>query len=646
MLAAVVGVLLAALFALSGAFKQPSAAFGALSGHLHHQRHGKVALRPAGAGQEPAKPPGFDDQVLSALGTKLLRHLIGDLDPLPVQVLLRLLQLGVEPLVEVGQEGLPVGISLLYLVQPPFHLGGEVVVHNVVKFVLHQPGDHLPQGSGTEGLAPLLHHVLPIHDGGDGGGVGGGPADAPLLQGPDEGGLGVPGGGLSEVLAGSQLFMGEGLPLLQVGEGGGLFLLLVLPLLVHSGEAGEFQGGVAGPEGVSAVVDVDGQAVIHGVGHLAGQEPGPDQPVELELLGGQVLFDLLGRQGDVGGPDGLMGVLGVALGLEFPGLGGTVGGAVPLDDEAPGGGHRLVGQAQGVGTHIGDKTHRPLAGDVDALVELLGHRHGAGGGHVQLAGRLLLEGGGGERGGRLAVFLLPLHLCYRPGPRRHGVDHFLGLRLAVKLQLLVLSMELGLKRPQIGGHPLQVRLDGPVLLGDKGPDLQLPLHHQPGGHRLHPSGGQPPADLFPQQGRELVAHDPVQDAPGLLGVHQVLVDGPGGGNGLVDHIFGDFVKGHPVGLVVRDVQQLLQVPGDGLPLPVRVGGQIDLSTALGRLFQVADHVFLALDGLVVRGEAVLNIHAQLAFGQVPDMAHGRLDLIPRPQVLADGLGLGRGLNDH
>ena len=645
--AAVKGVLLARLFGLAGAFEQPPAADGTFAGHLHHQGHGKIAVGPAGAGQKPAEPPGFDDQISSALGADLLGDLVGHLDAFTVQVLLRLLQLGVKILVELSEKGLPVGRTLLHLVQPLLHLGGEVVVHNVVEFVLHQAGDHFSQGGGPQGPAPLLHHILPVHDGGDGGSVGGGTADALLLQGPDETGFGVSGGGLGEVLAGGQLSVGEGLPLLQIGERGGLFLLLVvLPLLVDGGEAGELQGGVAGTEDIAGVGHVDGQAVVDGVGHLTCQESGPDQLVQLELLCREILFDVLGHQRHIRGPDGFVGVLGAALGLEFSGLGGTVGPAVPLADKAPGGGHCFVGQAQRVGTHVGDQAHSSLAGDVDALVELLGHRHGSCGGHVQLAGGLLLEGGCSEGRSGLAVFLLPLHLGDGPGPPGHRVDDRLSLCFTVQLHLFVFSMELGLKRPQVGGHPLQVSLNGPVLLGLEGANLHLPLHHQPGGYRLHPSGGQAPADLLPQQRGELVAHDAVQNAPGLLGVHQVLVDGTGGGDGPLHHILGDLVKGHPVGLVVGDIEQLLQVPGDGFSLPVRVGGQIDLARALGRLLQVADYVLLALDGLVVGDKAALDIHAQLALGQVPDMAHRRLYLIPRAKVFADGLCLGRGLYDH
>ena len=88
------------------------------------------------------------------------------------------------------------------------------------------------------------------------------------------------------------------------------------------------------------------------------------------------------------------------------------------------------------------------------------------------------------------------------------------------------------------------------------------------------------------------------------------------------------------------------MPADGLPLTVRVGGQIYGVAGLGEFFQLIDKLLLTPDGAVVGLEVVLDIHAQLAFGQVTQMSHTGPDLVIRSQILADGLGLGRGLHDH
>ncbi len=216
----------------------------------------------------------------------------------------------------------------------------------------------------------------------------------------------------------------------------------------------------------------------------------------------------------------------------------------------------------------------------------------------------------------------------------------------MKLLLLLPAVELGGKLAHIWLYPLQCGVQRPVFLRLKGPDLLLPLTDQPCCHRLDPAGGQTPADLLPQKRGDLIAHHPVQHPSRLLGVHQIHVQLPGGGDGLVDHLFGDLVEGDPEGLVARQPQQLLQMPGDGLPLPVRVGGQKDTLTLFSGLFQIGNDILFPLDGLVVHGEILLHIHADLALGQVPDMAHGGLDLIARSQIFGNGLGLGRRLHDH
>ena len=408
-------------------------------------------------------------------------------------------------------------------------------------------------------VLPLLADIAPVQDGGDRGGVGRGPADALLLHGPDEGGVGIVGGGQGEVLVPAEGLQRQDLALAHGGQGGLLLaLLLVLALLVNGGVAGELQAGGAGPEAVLPVEDLHADAVIDGVGHLTGQKAAPDEPIEPVLLPGEAGLHVLRRPADVAGPDGLVGVLGVGLGLVVVGLGGIVRLAVAAEDKVLGGGDGLLTDAQRVGTHVGDKAHTALALDVHALVELLGDGHGPPGGHAQLAGGLLLQGGGGEgrRGGALLV--RPLHALDGEDAVLRLPDHGVHLRLRAELRFLAVLPVVAGGKGRLPGLPAQkLRVQGPVLLRLEGVDLPVPVVHHPGGDGLHPSGGEAPLDLLPHHRGDLIAHQPVQDAPGLLGVHQVLVDVPGGPDALQHHVLRDLVEGHPPGLLVRQVQKLL-----------------------------------------------------------------------------------------
>ena len=198
------------------------------------------------------------------------------------------------------------------------------------------------------------------------------------------------------------------LALAQVGQGGANGgLALLLGLHIHGGEAGEFQAGVGGTEQMGGSGDINGHAVVSGVGHLTGDEPAPDELVQLVLLRRQTLAHSVRVQVHIRGTDGLVGVLSAGLGLEGAGGLRIKFRAIVVDDIGLGSLQRIVREPQGVGTHIGDKTDCALTGDVDALVELLGDGHGAAGSHVQLPAGLLLEGGGGEGGRRLALLFRP-----------------------------------------------------------------------------------------------------------------------------------------------------------------------------------------------------------------------------------------------
>ena len=290
-----------------------------------------------------------------------------------------------ERYVELADQVLPPDIAGLHIVQLFLHAGGELHVHNIGEALAHQVVDHLPQRGDAQVFA-LLDDVLAVQNGGHGGGVGGGTADAVFLHGADEGGIGVPRGRLGEMLGRCKALQHHGLALGQLRQRGLLLLLLIVAaLLVHGGVAGELQVAGGAAEAVGARADLHADAVVDGIGHLAGQEAAPDQAVQPVLLAGEVALHLLRRQGRIGGTDGLVGVLRSGLGLIDAGGRGVIALAVAGADDISGLGLSLRRDAEGVGTHVGDEAHGALAGNIHALVQLLGDGHGAAGGHVQLA---------------------------------------------------------------------------------------------------------------------------------------------------------------------------------------------------------------------------------------------------------------------
>ena len=100
-----------------------------------------------------------------------------------------------------------------------------------------------------------------------------------------------------------------------------------------------------------------------------------------------------------------MGVLRVLLGLVDVRLGGQVIGAVTFADGGADFRQRVVGDADRVGTHIGDEADGVFAGQLDTFIEPLGQAHGALHGETELTGGFLLQGGGDERRHRVAALL-------------------------------------------------------------------------------------------------------------------------------------------------------------------------------------------------------------------------------------------------
>ena len=195
--------------------------------------------------------------------------------------------------------------------------------------------------------------------------------------------------------------------------------------------------------------------------------------------------------------------------------------------------------------------------------------------------------------------------------------------------------------------------DLPRLFRQEGADLLLAVHDDPRRHALHAAGTQPSGDLLPEDWRDLIADDPVHDPPCLLRLDPRHVDGPGGLEGPLHLGLRDRVERHALGPAGIDAEHLRQVPGDGLPLAVEVGGEPDVARALGELPQFGDRLHLVAVDLVGRREVMLEIDAghglpRALWGtarQVADVADRGLHHEALAEVLLDGLRLGGTLDD-
>ena len=193
----------------------------------------------------------------------------------------------------------------------------------------------------------------------------------------------------------------------------------------------------------------------------------------------------------------------------------------------------------------------------------------------------------------------------------------------------------------------ELRVDRPVLDRDEGLDLVLALADDPKRHRLDPPGGESPPDLLPEQVRDLVSDEAVDDAAGLLGVDAAAVDLAGRFHRREHGLLGDLVEAHAAErrLAGAGLQRLLQVPGDRFALAVRVGGEIDGVRGLGRALELVDRLLLAGEDLVGRLVGVLAVDAEPLARQIAHVPVRGHDLEALAEELLEGLGLRGGLDD-
>jgi hypothetical protein len=188
-------------------------------------------------------------------------------------------------------------------------------------------------------------------------------------------------------------------------------------------------------------------------------------------------------------------------------------------------------------------------------------------------------------------------------------------------------------------------VDAPVLDRHERPNLALAVDDQPERDGLDAPGRQRAAEPLRKARRKLVSDDPVQDAPGLLGVDQVEVDTSRFPERLLDGVLGDLGEGDPVRGPRVGSDRLGDVPRDGLALAVEVRGEPEALSLAECLLELADGVLFLLRDDVLGMEGVIQVHAHAVFGQVPDVALARGNGVVRPEISLQGLRLGRRFDD-
>ena len=288
---------------------------------------------------------------------------------------LRFLDLGREPVPELLQQRAPVDTPVRDRVELLLQVSGELVLHIALEEVLQEGRDNAPAVFRQEAFA-LQPNIVAVLQDLDDRGVGGGAADAELLQPLDQTRLRIARRRLGEMLLGLHRLALRRLAFCHGRQGLPVLVIVrpvVLTFTVELQEPVEADDRAGRPQYGSAVgrCHIDGGAVEDGGGHLAGDGALPDQLVKPEQVRGESAADILRAAAHVRGPDRLMRFLGIARRRAVaPGLGRQVGLAELAVNQPPRARKRLAAERHAVRAHIGDEAHA-LAVEVHALVELL-----------------------------------------------------------------------------------------------------------------------------------------------------------------------------------------------------------------------------------------------------------------------------------
>src|SRR5262249_17900190 len=150
--------------------------------------------------------------------------------------------------------------------------------------------------------------------------------------------------------------------------------------------------------------------------------------------------------------------------------------------------------------------------------------------------------------------------------------------------------------------------------------------------------------FVPNQRRDVVADDAIENATGALRIIKVLVELARLREPTLDTLFGDLVKLDARDAEIRALELFGDMPRNRLAFAIGVGREQKLFRFLRLALQLRDNLGLRFDDFVRLLEARLDIDTH-TLGQVFDVPFAGHDLVARPQVFFDGLGLGGRFDD-
>ena len=118
-------------------------------------------------------------------------------------------------------------------------------------------------------------------------------------------------------------------------------------------------------------------------------------------------------------------------------------------------------------------------------------------------------------------------------------------------------------------------MNRPVFLRHKIANLTLAFDHQSQRHALHAARALA-AGGSPQKGRDLIAHQAIENAAGLLGIDELHVDGARLREGGLNIGGRDGVKAYALRTHLG-FEGLQQMPGDRFAFTIGIGGEIEFA---------------------------------------------------------------------